>query len=196
MNNEPKTAKLEFVVRGEPLFYYGQKLFAIYPTNSKRFFEPCPVCDDSQKVKIRDFEFECPACRRNSTYSGERIKNDIVLSDYKIIEYIVNEVEIKGPNYKSAFSGETEYFDLPFASFKAFERSGNGYNNVSSKNVSNSSFSIDPSEDTVVESECISGYFFTKKKFAMDAIKPLKERDRSLLKQFNEEHGTNYEYPF
>ena len=196
MLNENKTSKIEITVKGNPKYHYGQKLFGIKPFNSKGLREPCPICDDTRKVTIRGVEFQCPACSSNSSYNDQNIENSITVCDYKIVEYIVNKVVISGPDYKSAYKGETDYYNLPFVSFEAFERTSNGYNGVSMRKMPGSSYDIDPTVERMLQETRVSDYVFTDKKLANEVIKALKARDKGLLEKFNAEHGSSHEYPF
>jgi len=194
--NRKEPIKFEIEVRGDLNFSYGQKLFCLRTDGGKNFSEPCPICDDSRKVEIRGVEFDCPACGRNSSFS-QKITNSIYLNDYKIVEYIINEITIKGPESKSSFAEKCkDYYDLPVVWFSMFARSGSSYNSICTRRVPSSEIDKNPNHERIVSARGIDDFVFTEKKFATEAVKVLKKRDAELLKKFNAEHGTSHKYPF
>ena len=84
------------------LFYYGQSIYSISSRNYKTFREKCPVCDGLNVIQYRGFELKCPYCENGKVDTGATM---LAISDYYVIEYIINEVKIHGEESKKNYKG-------------------------------------------------------------------------------------------
>lgn len=177
-------------------FEYGQKVYAIRYSGDRyeRYNSECPVCNGTKKVTINGFEFYCPNCYCSNGKSAT--VDCLPLTDYEIVEYIVNKIEIRGEETKSCYNKNSDSYAYPKVRYSAFTRTGNSYNSISTMCLPTLKDAVDPDpgrfEDGVFYS--IKDYVFTTKKAAVDVVKVLKQIDKDKLEKFNKDHGTNHTY--
>ena len=145
------------------------------------------VTDELIKEKIED-----------GTINNGVIDKGLIVAegyDYEIVENIINEVHIKGPTVKKAYDGQPSKENLPSVSLLMFCKTGNGYDSVYKRTVTDNARYINPQPDNLSE-YLVRDYIFTDKKLAIAVVRALKKADQQKLVKFNEQHGTNHEYPF
>lgn len=181
-------------VQDQTMLEYGKKVYVIEAVGSQTFQSVCPICDDTKKVTIRGQEFDCPYC--NSYRYGSIVNNRtrIEMRNYQPVEYIINEMWIRGEETKSAYKG----YDLPVARirFVGFTKKGNSDRTTRTRNFYDISFDNYGLESCDVTHDRSGAFSFKKKSEAVAVAKMMHEQQAELLKKFNEENGTNHEYPF
>lgn len=175
---------------------FGDKFYIVEPCPrlTKHFQEKCPVCDDTHKINVRGFEFDCPYCHtlnNNSTH--------ITVRKYEVREYYVNKFQLVGSENKKDYIPYVK-IEPRLTGIYAFTKSGNGYGDVSERTVYESKYQWDPDlEDeerlTWLKREPHTYYWHTKKD-AEKFCKMLNDTERKNLADFNAAHGTKHEYPF
>ena len=197
----PITAAI--MLRKTPPVWYGDKVYIIVRNGNKVFREPCPVCDDTKKINVRGFELKCPYC---DVHPNDNT-NTLVLCRHVVEEVFVNQIVIEGPVEKGAYkrymSGDPRGNDCPtIKRVLGFYKHGNGYGSERVVTIPTWEGAYDPDEEVL--QKAISGqktgtftdYVFSDRKGAERALAMQEEYDRELLRKFNEEHGTNHEYPW
>ena len=141
--------RLENIER-QPTFWYGDRFFMVRPCIGYResvtaeFREKCPVCDDTRKIRVRGFEFDCPNCCR---YSRQQTKEYLRLMKYEVKDFIVNEIKIKGPDTKSGFSPNG--LQAPrITSIKAFHKYSRSQGDIETADASGN-VRVDYNEDQI-----------------------------------------------
>ena len=135
--------------------------------------------------------------------------NRLTLYGWEVIEVIVNNVVIQGPDEKAAFArckkGEPIRGDLPSVSrISGFHRRGNGYNGAKAYDIPVYKEQYDPGEEVVRKAIVqesrydadLTKYVWTSRKSAEKAVQKQVEHDREKLQEFNRLHGTEHEYPW
>lgn len=185
---------INIAIQGESPFYYGMKVYVICanPHNrSKTFTDRCPVCGDARRVEIKGYDLPCPMCN-----SSSRARSDAVLihmTNFAVVEFIINEVSIKGSTYKSDYKITSD--KLPYAEWHGFARWGNGYRDMETRKFGSYDFREVDVEKVDLQSGAM-GVCFCSKAEANRFCKRLHERQAELLDKFNAEHGSDHQYPF
>ena len=178
----------------------GEKVYAIHQWNSRTFSQKCPVCDGEKKITYRRYELPCPYCvagMSTSTNGKPIVRDTITMYAFEVEEYIVNHIEIEGPDLKKTYSaserGKLE--NMPkIKCVAAFTRRNSGCNGTATILVRDGIF-LDPDDDKVINVLRMSDYSFTTRKKAEHAVDLLVEREKKRLAVFNEKFGCSYEYP-
>lgn len=182
--------KLEIEYLSDTPFYYGQKVYTIasYGVSRKEFNTKCPICDGTGEVTIKEKIFDCPnCCGRSVTGIRKEDKTSICLYDYTVVEWIIDRAVIKGPTTKSSYSKKnTSDSDLPTIDWSGFSKTSNQKYSLTHKDFDKNS----------LESQALTHKTFLTKSEAQKACVDLHNEQRTKLKVFNKENGTNYEYPF
>lgn len=181
--------ELKINLEREPRFHYGQKLFVVRKANTKSYSEVCPVCKGERKVTIGGIsDLLCPYCQ----VSNGRKATYISVQEFVVLECFVNEIKIKGDTTKNLCAGQEAPFPQIYIS--GFTRVGNGYGSVYSVRLDNPRYIDEVPKDRLfaLPEDCV----YTTKKGAEELKKMFIEYQKDELRKFNEEHGTNYEYPF
>lgn len=186
-----KMYELKINLEREPRFHYGQKLYIVRTGNSKYFNEPCPICNDEKKITLKGIEgLSCPYCQ--TSYRGRNTNNNIGVHEYRVIECFVNKIELEGEETKSLYGAGGP--PKPMIRISGFTREGNGYSGIGTVHLTNSvrvdEYPENPSYNF------LDAYVYTTKKGAEVLKKMFVDKEKEELQKFNEEHGTNYEYPF
>lgn len=107
-NTNRKTRSIEVFDTG--ILHFGQHLYVVDAWKNNRISENCPICDDTRKVTIRGVEFPCPNCVGQSKI----LPVALTLSNFVVVEYILNELLIHGEPVKKLYNGEyVRKSDLP-----------------------------------------------------------------------------------
>lgn len=178
----PEAEELVLKVKSHPkpfAYKLGDKVYVAEQKNYRVFHQKCPVCGGTKKVVYNGYELRCTYC--------DKVPAAITVHDFTVREYIVYEITVKSPLVKYAYEkkniGKPEF--LPeISGAKAFYSSGDESDVISVPRM---------------EGRTDVGYgrfAFTTKKAASEYVKGLMENEKMLLAKFNEEHGTDYEYPF
>ena len=186
--------EINITVRNDSPFYYGMKVFVVKadPRNrSKMFTDKCPVCGDSRRVEIKGYNLPCPMCNSSSRPRSDAIAID--LTNFIVIEFIINELSIKGDYYKKDYAPSSN--KLPRAEWKGFARWGYGYQDMETRKFTDFDF-YDKDAEAVDLKSSISSYCFYTKADANKFCKRLHERQKEILDKFNAEHGSDHQYPF
>lgn len=156
----------------------GTRLYAVVKaqrTSGAVFRGGCPICDDTKKITVRGKEFPCPEC--TGTYAAA---SAIALTPYTVAEYIVNGLEVTGGEQKSLFPEKGNHF-FSNVYYSAFNRYGRASSDYSIVHLTPWSIGRE--------------YFLTKKE-AEEECRKKHDEQKKKLEEFNEAHGTHYEYPF
>lgn len=183
--------------------YFGRKVYSIdknIVNYKKDFFTKCPVCDDKHQIEVNGYNFTCPYCSSGS------LRNDnsrITLYNYRVCEYIVNELKLEGSTTKSDYKNPEEYI-VPSVHWSAFKRSGGGeynvyysvskslYNNI----IKNTELVMKIGENIDIHRDYSDEFVFLVRSDADKFCKLLHEKQKKALKEYNKRNGTDYEYPF
>lgn len=166
-------------------FNFGQKLYGFRKSNTKRFLEPCPICDGTKKIVYRGVELNCPYCAENYD------RNCCYVNKWTIVEFIIYKAEIYGEPVKNNYFGKTE--KLPRIRFKAFTRQSTAFSDFRDVFVLEPRVDVDVSK--AIENPW-SDYLFTEKRKAMDVVDMLNAKEVEILEEFNLDHGTEHKYHF
>lgn len=175
-----------------PLSELGQKVYFIEMEGIATFEASCKICDGTQKIVYRDREFPCPNCR---SYQGEIPR--FFVKKPVLREYIIYKIIIEGRDYKSAWTPKAQMQEenLPYVKeVYAFRRVGNGNRNVYEKRVPDGSY-VDPNTEFAMRYDNWVHCVFTSPQTALPVISVLIENQKSLLRAFNMQYDTNYQYP-
>ena len=177
-------------------FDFGQKLFVVTAKKKglKRFREKCPICGDTKEIELKGYKVKCPLCEGYRTDRGATV---IELYGYEVTEYIINRFEVRGVDYKKAYSGDGLLDDrnLPKVTWYGFARWGNSDSATESRQFSAyEMMTHDPDKLDIRRN--LSGCAFFSKTDATRFCKRLHERQKEKLDKFNAEHGTDHQYPF
>jgi hypothetical protein len=185
--------RLEIDVLDNNHFYYGQSIYSISTRDYKTFREKCPVCDGLSVIQYRGFELKCPYCEVGKVDTSATM---LSISDYHVIEYIINKVELRGLETKENYKGDRILTDrfLPRATWSGFCKLGNSYNSIYTKNFGEYDMrKRDP--ETIPLREAKNACFYSKAD-ANRFCRRIHERQAEMLAKFNADHGTSHEYPF
>lgn len=162
----------------------GQKIYVIDQTSIAIFRAICPVCEGTMKITYKGYELKCTYCY-NDTIPSHSVQG------YCVEEYIVNEIIIKGPDRKNAYTprGQLEYRNLP-----RIAEVGAICGKYKKSLLPGDSF-IDPDKNTILGALSVSDYMFTSRALANEAITFLVEREKERLAEFNAKYGCDYEFP-
>lgn len=180
---------------------FGKKIYVVKAGNNdcKYFTEKCPVCVGTKEIEVRGFKMKCPYCSNpyNSGPFGKTAER-IRIQNYVVEEYVVHELVLSGPDRKNAYSqSQKTYEDRPRVSkIRAFQRTANGYNNVTYMDVPTDDRLVDPDPKRVVSAGTWESYVFTRKPLAETVCGLLMKAECEKLDDFNKEHGTAHAFPF
>ena len=175
------------------LFYYGQSIYSISSRNYKTFREKCPVCDGLKVIQYRGFELRCPYCEGGKVDTGATM---LAISDYYVIEYIINEVKIHGEESKKNYKGDRILTDrfLPRTYWKGFCKEGNSLDYIYTKDFNE--YDMRRRDPETIELKEAERACFYSKADANRFCRRIHERQAEMLAKFNADHGTRHEYPF
>lgn len=182
---------------------YGQKLYVVscraphhYGNATKTLHVTCPVCGDTGVVIHNGYELKCSYCRDNARNAENRLE----LVDYKIHEYIVNELDIRlrGEEKKGGYGNDG--FDMPWISCKAkaFYKYGRSYEDVMNidvpKDIMEEGVRDRDSLRTSIDRRAL--FVFYNKEAAEETLNQIQMIQQEKLDAFNDKFGTNHPYPF
>lgn len=178
------------------VLHFGQHLYAVEAERYSYIRASCPICDDTRKVTIRGVEFECPNCVGNS----KLLPTQFTLSDFVVVEYILNKLYISGEPVKKLYNGSyVEDRDLPAVSYSGFCKDWR--KQIHTRDFR--PFAIELSEtdyqndaDRLTDPDSDPPRVFREKAWAKAVAKKLHERQKAMLDEFNAQHGTSHVYPF
>ena len=192
-NTNRKTRSIEVFDTG--ILHFGQHLYVVDAWKNNRISENCPICNDTRKVTIRGVEFPCPNCVGQSKI----LPVALTLSNFVVVEYILNELLIHGEPVKKLYNGEyVRKSDLPRVAFKGFCKvQSNTYTVAfSDSNILQSEADYQNHADRLTNPESGATRVFREKSWAKAVAKELHLRQKEKLAEFNAQHGTSHEYPF
>ena len=185
-------------LRGEapPIFAeFGKKAYVVTKGHGRydeytAFKEKCPCCGDAGTIIYNGFELKCSYCEKHRSY--------ISIKNWVVEEYIVNGIQLAGPDRKKAYGNMRLESDLPqVTKIQGFCRSGNGYDNVKTRDIPARDNDVDrPLEKILRLPSCVETVAFTTRALAEEVCEAMKNIEREKLAAFNEAHGTHHEFPY
>ena len=185
-----KKIPFQLDVMDEGVFHYGQRLYIIRTIDHKLYTGKCPVCDNTRKITVKGYEMDCPYCSCDPQHADY----SILLKNYKPIEYIINEITIKGEAVKNAYTkdGNPQVGRIPVVVYNGFAKIGNTtekrrfcVHDLAARDLRPTS----PSDN-------LTDFVFDTRSQALAVTRCLHEKQKAILSDFNKQQGTNYEYPF
>lgn len=163
---------------------FGRTVYVISQTGIAYFHAVCPICEGAKKITYKGYEIKCTYCNNEAVPSH-------TVRGYNVDKYIVNEIHIKGPDRKNAYtpSAQLDYRNLPWIAEVA------AFCGKRKKSFLLSDTFIDPDRDTILGALNVSNYIFTSRALANKAIEFLLEREKEQLAEFNAKYGCDYKYP-
>lgn len=187
---------LQITVQDNGILHYGRRVYALACDKVAEVRGKCPICDDTQKITVREMVFDCPYCRGVKSNQAATM---IVLRNYVVDEYTINKIVIEGPETKTAYNkdGSPAGGRYPGVFYGGFTKSGNGYNSTFSRTFSKFDFRTHDPDGLVLNYNLANDKIcFLEKKDAQAFVKRLHERQAEMLETFDAEHGTSHTYPF
>lgn len=179
----------------EPLSF-GQTVYAICDAGSKTFSEKCPVCDDTQKITVRGFEMDCPYCKYGRRMDDGSSAQSLTLRDYKVVDYVIHKVTVKGPAVKSAYYHPSSIGGLKLGETAVVYFEGFTKRRGAVECRSFDAYDIQSGDLPEKLSDRSVGCAFERKADCVAYVKRLHDLQKAALDKFNAEHGTAHEYPF
>lgn len=188
-----RTLSIEVLDTG--VLHFGQHLYVVAAWKQNHISVSCPICDDTRKVTIRGVEFPCPNC----VSQNKTLPVALTLSNFVVVEYILNQLYISGDKTKRLYNGGyVDDKDLPRVLYKGFYKiQSNAYTaNFSASDVLQSEADYQNKADRITNPESRVPRVFREKSWAKAVAKELHLRQKEMLAEFNAQHGTNHKYPF
>ena len=177
--------------------FFGQRLYAIVLMNAKDWSEPCPVCDDTKKVVIKNIECQCPYC---SSSVSRTENNHICIHKYGVTDIYINKIEFSATSTKSYYAKQKDIC----ASFITYNGCFNYKDNCDRRNeysrrintsrIFTNLDKIKTPEDAHNEMKLNSDIYFFSKTQAQKFVNLLNQYEFNRLSDFNDKHNTNYLY--
>lgn len=196
---------LEYV--GKCSLNIGDYLYGISNDESLEVNERCTICDGTEKVTIKERQFDCPNCK-NDYYSHRKA------TSVRINNYIVRKFKIYRFEYRISDESYQPKKDMAAVEFSAFSKKVTGDKNQRLKttfrpqNVCVEEFEsykdfqkylIEKHEERTNAGSLRFTYndmLFKNHKSATIVADELNTAEQERLKIFNEEHNTAYETNF
>lgn len=191
---------ITYCVEKMPALNYGDRFYMVQHNPAGKscvgyesWFEArCPACGGRRKITgigadRKTYECDCPICASRNNHWG----NTIRLRQWTVAEYIVHEITLSGPEYRSKY-GKTSFPPM-HAGARGFAIYGR---DTVRTYTGHKTIDADPAAIELGESNNIDQYIFTSRKDAEVLLGRLQDHDRRLLEEFNEKYGTNHEYPY
>ena len=175
-------------LKTEPAFAYGEKLYRVTTDRTKYIKEACPVCNDAGRVEIKGYDCKCPLCN-DSSKNGTGIN----IRHYTVVEYIINDIHIVGPEVKKAYDGngtELEAY-LPTASYCGFAKASNSLHAVVKQQFGSYDL-LERAEEFALDGKCVA----KSKKVAEAACLSANNKEKEALEAFNQKFGTKHQWPW
>lgn len=175
-------------LKQEPAFAYGEKLYVVKMGQSQYIREKCPVCDDTGKIEIKGHRCRCPFCRDPYEH-----RDDLNIHHYEVVEYIINEVRIQGPEVKKVYeAGRIDWeSNLPWATYYGFAKTNSRFNSVDRR-----SFFSSELFDELKEYSSQDKVVTKRKKLAEEACAKANAKEKEKLAEFNKTFGTAHPWPW
>lgn len=192
------SAIVSFELQNEPLFEMGQHLYMIGSCQTATFHEKCPVCEGTQKITVKGFEIPCGyCCGLNSPRSASEHLN---ISDLRVEEYIINRIGLVGEELKGEYKGGM-YPPLRVSELYGFCKTPASIYRSPATQIHDFKYVHESELDVEITPENAAKYearrlVYTSRAKALRAVEAFRDHQKDLLRQFNEVHGTSYEYPF
>lgn len=177
--------------KGSVIVSYGEKFYKVEADVSQDFYDDCPVCDNTNKIVVKGYEFPCPYCRlAGSTTPLLR------LLEYRVYEYRVYALSVIAResfvmnvgNEPEKGLGEPEISGV--RAYRVVNDGGFRQQKVSLiRNLWDREYSK-------IQGKSISSYCWHDKEKANRVCVALHKAQMKKLEEFNKEHNTELEYPF
>lgn len=159
----------------------GDVFYMIEQGDTKQFYEPCKVCNDTREVTVNGVTFKCPCCNRG--------KQAIFVQQHIVHRYRVHRIsdEVESREWKAG-ENHTVKFGL-------YRKVGNGWGEHNSTELWATDFT--KRLNAPCGNDTVNGYgIYDDYKLAVSVAERMNEIELEQLKAYNAEHGTNYEVNF
>ncbi|MCM1218022.1 MAG: hypothetical protein NC548_26345 [Lachnospiraceae bacterium] len=159
----------------------GDVFYMIARGETKQFYEPCKVCNDTRNVTVNGVTFTCPCCNRGA--QAIFVQQHVVhrYRVYSISDEVENHEWKAGENHKVKF-GLYRKVGLGWGDHRSTELWARGFQER---------LNAPCGEHPINEYGIYDDY-----KLAVSVAERMNEIEFERLKAYNDEHGTHYEVHF